>query len=175
MSDAMWSQLDSVVMTREGCGKMKLKWNPKAYLERELYVGLFSIILGIILLYAPDRNEDMYRIYPKIVFSGLIFMGVVMTFYALLIKGGNNIAKAKIHVFEILVLAIVLISRPLISSLGLYSSVFIVTLAISFLLQKDKTPKNIFKVVIFNIAMIVVLYCAFALFLKVNAPDALLF
>ncbi len=154
---------------------MKLKWNPKAYLEREFYVGLFSLLLGIILITAPDRNTGLYRIYPRVVFGGLIVMGVLMVFYALFVRGGNNIARAKIFPFELLLLAVILISRPLIGTLGLYCSVFLVDLAVSLLIIQDKSAKGFLGTLVFNLVLIAVLYGVFALFLKVNAPNALLF
>lgn len=154
---------------------MKLKWNSRAYLERELYVGLFSTGLGLFLMTAPDRNTDMYRIYPKAVFSGLVVMGALMVFGALFVNGGNNISKARIHSFEVLILAVVLASRMLIGSLGLYSSVFLVTLAVSLLFQRDRSVKKLASVVVFHVILIAVLYGVFGLFLKVNAPKGLLF
>ena len=151
---------------------MHFKFNTKAYREREIYIGLFSILLGSIMLFAPDRNEDLYLIYPKVVFVGLIGIGAIMFLFALFVKAGDNIAKSKVEPIEILLLLILMSSRFLIGTLGLYSTVFIVTFLISIIVQKDKSIKSLLKTLLFNIVLIVVLYAAFAVLLKVNAPDA---
>lgn len=151
---------------------MKWNMNSKAYLERELYIGIFSMMLGIFFLYAPDRNRDLYRVYPKTVFWGLILSGMVMVFHTVFIKGDNNIGKARIKGFELLLMAILLMSRPLMGILGLYTTVFLISVLVSLLIKKDKSLVSAGKTLVFNLILMGILYGAFAVLLKVNAPAA---
>ena len=154
---------------------MKQKLNSKAYLERELYIGFFGIILGTFLMFAPDRNTDLYIIYPRAVFAGIITISTVMVLSTLFGGQSGSIKKAKVCPLEVLVLLIIVSTRFLIDTLGLFSSVFLISTAISLLVNRDRSVKGLLKILLFNVVLIAVLYLMFAVFLKVNAPKALFF
>lgn len=154
---------------------MKQKLNSKAYLERELYIGFFGIILGIFLMFAPDRNTDLYIIYPRAVFAGIIAISAVMVLSTLFGGQSGSIKKARISPLEVLVLLIIVSARFLINTLGLFISVFLISTAISLLVNRDRSVKGLLNVLLFNVVLIAVLYLMFAVFLKVNAPKALFF
>lgn len=151
---------------------MKRKLNTKVYLAREFYVGLFSVGLGLFLMKAPDRNQDLYLIYPKVVFCGLVLIGGVMVLASLFGNEGSSIGRARIGIYELFMLAVIMLARPLISSAGLYTATFLICFSISILMERDKSLKGILKTLLFDLVLICVLYAAFAVVLQVNAPEA---
>lgn len=152
---------------------MKLKLNTKAYLNKELYVGIFAILFSIILMNLKDNNSDLYVIYPKTIYKAMLAIGIVMVVTTFFSDPNKDYGKVGIALSEIVVLGLLLISRPLIGFLGLYSSIFIISTSLSIFINPDKSKKNIIKLLVFNIILIVFLFIAFDVFLKVNAPNAL--
>ena len=69
-------------------------------------------------------------------------------------------------------MAILLMSRPLMGILGLYTTVFLISVLVSLLIKKDKSLVSAGKTLVFNLILMGILYGAFAVLLKVNAPAA---
>lgn len=151
---------------------MSLEINRKVYLEKEFYIGLFSILLGIILINASDRNSGLYVIYPRSVFGGMIGIGILMVLMALVGKESHSIVGIKVGIHELLLLVMFVITRPLVQWLGLYSALFLVNMIVTVMVKKDKRPKSLFMSLMFNLILMVVLYLVFAVALNVNSPKA---
>jgi len=152
--------------------KMRLKVNKKVYLEKEFYIGLFSLLLGIFLSYAPDRNDGLYLIYPRFVFGGMVVIGILMVLMALIGKGGNTITEIKMNIHELVLLILFLFIRPSIERLGLYTTLFLVNMIVTVMVKKDKSRGAMIKTLMFNVILMLALYQVFAVVLNVSTPKA---
>ncbi len=151
---------------------MKLKLNTKMYLEKEFYIGAFSVILGIFLMNAPDRNEGLYLIYPKIMYGGLLVIGIIMLLTVLTGKGSHNIVEVKIGGYELSLMLLIMFVRPAIGNLGLYTTLFMMNVIVSLMIEKDKNRRTILRIIVFNLILITVFYLIFAILLNVSTPKA---
>lgn len=153
---------------------MKLQFNKKCTGEKELFIGIFAVLAGLFLLTVKDKNTGFYTIYPKFVFGALIAVGCFMIGKACFQPADRNQKGKRVQAYEIIILALLLLIRPLMTVLGIYSTLFLICTAIGVLLEQDRSAKTIGALAAFNLALSAVLYVAFTILLKVNMPRGLL-
>ena len=159
----------------EGGGRVKLRLNKNVFGEKEFFIGIFAVVFGGFLLTEKDKNPELYQIYPKVISTALIIIGVLMVGKALLQPEEKNKKGTGVAALELIILVLLLLVRPAMEFLGIYSTLFIVCMAIGFLLEKERTLKHMGKLACYNLVLTAVLYVAFTVLLRVNMPKGLLF
>nr|WP_252198587.1 tripartite tricarboxylate transporter TctB family protein [Clostridium sp. MCC353] len=152
-----------------------MRLNKKVFGEKEFFIGIFAVVFGGFLLMEKDKNPELYQIYPRVIFTALIIIGVLMAGKALLQSEEKNKKGTGVTAPELIILAFLLIVRPAMEFLGIYSTLYVVCMAIGLLLEKERTMKHVGKLACYNLALTAVLYVAFTVLLRVNMPKGLLF
>ena len=159
----------------KGGSRVKLQFNKKVLGEKEFFIGIFAVVFGGFLLMEKDKNPEIYQIYPRFVFTALMMIGIIMAGKAVLQSEAKNKKGTGVTVLELIILALLLAVRPGMEFLGIYSTLFLVCMAIGILLEKERTMKNLGKLACYNLGLTAVLYVAFTVLLRVNMPKVLLF
>lgn len=149
----------------EALVKMKPKFSKEILISKNFLAGIIGCIFSIL---AMLFNKEPSSPYPAIVFSLMLLMSVLVLIGSFM---SSNSDRCKGFSWKELLLMAILFINPLLAKyFGFYVTVFIEILAITILINKDRSKKGIMISVIFSAVLVAVSYLAFTYGLRIRCP-----
>ena len=140
--------------------------------SRECITGVLTAAFGLFMYLTCDKR---FGVYPRAVFLIMVGVGTIMAGMALLWAGARRTRLEKVTWYEILFIAIMVLSPTVIHYIGFYPGAFLVVLGITLLPLPEYSLRTLIRTTLYVFVVTAATYLVFSGLLQIKVPTGVLF